>query len=237
MRLLPRRALARSVLVAAAAGAVAVPACAASSGSAPGSAPAPSAAATVSPAPATSAPVTSAPGTAAPATAAPATAPAAPAAPAAARSCGRAFTLGATSHRATRSRPLVDVRAGRHTCYDRLVLEFRGPVDGYAVKYVRQVSEDGSGRRVPLAGGAKLQVTVVAPAYDAKGNATFTPADRARVVDVTGYAALRQVAWAGSFEGYTTLGVGVRRALPFRVLVLPGPGGHTRVVVDVAHDR
>ncbi len=229
MRLLPRRALARSVLVAAAAGAVAVPACAASSGSAPGSAPARSAAATV-----TAAPATSAPGTAAPATAAPATAPAAPAA---ARSCGRAFTTGTKSHRSTRIRPLVDVRAGRHTCYDRLVLEFRGPVDGYTVRYVRQVVEDGSGRPVPLAGRARLQVTVVAPAYDAKGNATFTPADRAHVVDVRGYAAFRQVAWAGSFEGYTTLGVGVRRALPFRVLVLPGPGGHSRVVVDVAHDR
>jgi len=207
MRLLPRRALARSVLVAAAACAVAVPAYAASSGSAPAAAPAvPSASAAAAPA-------------------------------AAARSCGRSFTLGAKSHRSTRSRPLVDVRAGRHACYDRLVLEFRGPVDGYRIQYVRQVLAEGSGRPIPLAGHAKLQVTVVAPAYDADGDPTFAPADRAHVVDVTGYAAFRQVAWGGSYEGYTTLGVGVRRGLPFRVLVLPGPGRHTRIVVDVAHDR
>ena len=223
MRLLPRRALARSVLVAAAACAVAAPACAAASRSA---APA---------APAAAAPAAAAPGAAASVAASTTAAPAA--AGAAAASCGRAFTLGAKSHRSTRSRPLVDVRAGRHACHDRLVLEFRGPVDGYSVRYVRQVFEDGSGRPVPLAGRARLQVTVVAPAYDAKGKPTFAPADRAHVVDVTGYAAFRQVAWAGSYEGYTTLGVGVRRALPFRVLVLPGPGAHTRVVVDVAHDR
>jgi hypothetical protein len=90
---------------------------------------------------------------------------------------------------------------------------------------------------VPLAGRAKLQVTVVAPAYDSNGKPTYTPADPAHVVDVSGFQSFRQVAWAGSFEGYTTLGVGVRRGLPFRVLVLAGPGRHTRIVVDVAHNR
>jgi hypothetical protein len=105
------------------------------------------------------------------------------------------------------------------------------------VRYVDAVRADGSGERVPLAGGAALQVTVIAPAYDDNGRPTFAPKNRARVVDVTGFAALRQVAWAGSFEGYTTLGVGVRRTLPFRVLALGGPGGHTRIVVDVAHQR
>jgi hypothetical protein len=130
----------------------------------------------------------------------------------------------------------VDVRAGKHTCYDRLVLEFRGPVNGYDVRYVEHVYREGSGKRVPLAGRAALQVTVVAPAYDANGKATYTPHDPAHVVNVTTFDSFRQVSWAGSFEGYTTLGVGVRRALPFRVLVLPGPGAHTRIVVDVAHN-
>ena len=36
-------------------------------------------------------------------------------------------------------------------------------------------------------------------------------------------------------DHYTTLGVGVRARLPFRVTMLPGPGGHTRLVLDVAH--
>jgi hypothetical protein len=224
MRLLPPRMLARSAVIAGAACAVAVPACAAPSGSA-----APAAPPAVATAPAAAA-LSQAAAAAAPAAAAPSQA--ATAAP-----CGRSFTLGAKSHRSTRSRPLVYVRAGRHTCYDRLVLEFGGPVNGYTVRYVKQVLQDGSGKPVPLAGRAKLQVTVVAPAYDAKGKPTFTPADPAHVVDVSGYAAFRQVAWAGSYEGYSTLGVGVRRGLPFRVLVLPGPGRHTRIVVDVAHNR
>jgi hypothetical protein len=105
------------------------------------------------------------------------------------------------------------------------------------VRYVDEVRADGSGELVPLAGGAALQVTVIAPAYDGSGRATYVPRNRARVVDVSGFAALRQVAWAGSFEGSTTLGVGVRRVLPFRVLVVAGPGGRSRVVVDVAQQR
>jgi hypothetical protein len=152
-------------------------------------------------------------------------------------SCGASFTLNSKSHKSTRSRPLVDVRAGRHTCYDRLVLEFRGPVNGYNIRYVKQVYQEGSGKPVPLAGRAKLQVTVVAPAYDSNGKPTYTPKDPAHVVDVTGFQSFRQVAWAGSFEGYTTLGVGMRRGLPFRILLLAGPGGHSRIVVDVAHNR
>jgi hypothetical protein len=43
------------------------------------------------------------------------------------------------------------------------------------------------------------------------------------------------ITWAGSFEGYTTIGLGVRARLPFRVLVLDGPVAGSRIVVDVAH--
>ena len=42
------------------------------------------------------------------------------------------------------------------------------------------------------------------------------------VVNVTGFRTFRQVAWGGSFEGSTTLGLGVRARLPFRVTVLDG---------------
>ena len=150
-------------------------------------------------------------------------------------SCGASFTRGAKTHTSTKSRPLVDVRAGKHACYDRLVLEFRGPVNGYNIRYVKRVHQDGSGEPLPLAGKAALQVTVTAPAYDSKGDPTYTPADPAHVVSVKGFRSFRQVAWAGSYEGYTTLGVGVRRSLPFRVFVLAGPGRHSRIVVDVAH--
>jgi hypothetical protein len=126
--------------------------------------------------------------------------------------------------------PLVNIRAGRHDCYDRLVFDFRGTVQGYHVSYVDEVTEDGSGRPVPLRGAGKLQIVVGGPAYDDAGNPTYTFANRAELVNVTGYQTFRQVAWAGSFEGTSTVGLGVRARLPFRVATLPD-----RIVVDVAH--
>jgi hypothetical protein len=130
---------------------------------------------------------------------------------------------------------LTGVRSGRHACFDRLVLDLRGRVAGYDVRYVPQVTMDGSGQLVPLRGGARIQLVVTAPAHDANGVLTYRPASRRELVDVSGYRTLRQVAWAGTFEGYTTLGVGVRARLPFRVFVLSGPGDGSRLVLDVAH--
>jgi len=54
------------------------------------------------------------------------------------------------------------------------------------------------------------------------------------VANVAGYRSFRQIAFAGSFEGQTTFGVGVRTRLPFRVFAVSGPGG-VKLVVDVAH--
>ncbi|MGY1840501.1 MULTISPECIES: AMIN-like domain-containing (lipo)protein [unclassified Modestobacter] len=134
---------------------------------------------------------------------------------------------------------VTDVRAGQHPCFDRLVVDLEaGRAGGYDVRYVDQVSAQGSGTPVPVDGGAVLQVVVRAPAYDASRGATHLPADPAHVVDVRGARTLEQVAWAGSFEGQTSLAVGTRARLPFRVLVLDGAPGSpdgARVVVDVAH--
>jgi hypothetical protein len=54
---------------------------------------------------------------------------------------------------------------------------------------------------------------------------------------VTGFRTFRQVVSAGSFEGITTIGRGLRAKRPFRVLVLSGPGRGWRLVIDVAHTR
>ncbi|WP_433263591.1 AMIN-like domain-containing (lipo)protein [Actinosynnema sp. CS-041913] len=153
-----------------------------------------------------------------------------PAASAAPGYCGIEWGSSPKVASPTASGNLTDIRSGRQDCYDRLVFDFRGTNDGYFVQYVDDVYEDGSGRLVPLRGGAKLQVVVYSPAYDDAGNPTYTYPNRAELVDVTGYSTFRQVAWAGSFEGQTTVGLGVRARLPFRVFTLPG-----RVVVDVAH--
>ncbi len=131
---------------------------------------------------------------------------------------------------------LTGVRGGRHQCWDRLVIDIRSPgANGYDVRYVSQVTMDGSGQVVPLRGGAKLQVVAMAPAYTAAGVPTYTPANRNELVNVAGWDTFRQVAWAGSFEGQSTIGLGVRARLPFRAFVLDGPGTGSRLVIDVLH--
>ncbi|HSO16805.1 MAG TPA: hypothetical protein VLS95_12705 [Arthrobacter sp.] len=130
---------------------------------------------------------------------------------------------------------LTNVRTGQHYCFDRLVIDLNGPVEGYTIRYVPQVTQDGSGLPIPLRGQAFLQVTVNAPAYDDKGEPTYKPANQNELTDVNGYQTFRQVAWAGSFEGYSTLGLGVRARLPFRVFTLAGPDAGSRLVIDVAH--
>jgi hypothetical protein len=150
--------------------------------------------------------------------------------------CG--ITWGSTpdSDAGTSAGVAVDgVRAGQHACFDRLVIDLSGhPLGGYDVRYVPVVHRDGSGDPVPVLGGAALQVVVHAPAYDAAGRPTVHVADERAVVPVSGFRTLRQVAWAGSFEGSTTLAVGTRARLPFRAFVLPGVPGD-RLVIDVAH--
>jgi hypothetical protein len=152
--------------------------------------------------------------------------------------CG--ITWGSTAKAATAadSERLIGVRAGRHACFDRLVIDVGGQdvtFGTYDVRYVPQVSEDGSGFPVPVRGAADLQIVVMAPAHDAEYHPTFVPANRREVVNVSGYTTFRQVAWAGSFEGQTTMALGVRARLPFRVFTLSGPGSTARVVIDVAH--
>lgn len=133
--------------------------------------------------------------------------------------------------------PLVNVRGGRHECYDRLVLDFRGPGAGAArVGYVPAVPHQAKSEPVALRGGAFLNIVLFTTTYDINtGASTYTPAHSGELVDVSGWRTFRQVADGGSFEGYTTIGLGVRARLPFRVFPLAGPGGHSRLVIDVAH--
>ena len=130
--------------------------------------------------------------------------------------------------------PVTNVRSGRHTCFDRLVVDLKGKAPGYTVRYVSQITADGSGAVIPTRGGAKLQVTVNAPSYTQAGTVSYLPRNRAEVVNVTGYSTFRQVVWAGSFEGYTSLGLGVRARLPFRVFTIQD-ATTSRLVIDVAH--
>ncbi|PYI64874.1 hypothetical protein CVV68_20505 [Arthrobacter livingstonensis] len=150
--------------------------------------------------------------------------------------CGITWGSLAKSAGKLSSAPITSVRAGRHACFDRLVVDINGHGGGHMVRYVATVHREGSGTAVLLRGGAFLQVTVKDPAYIvATGAQAYRPANPNELVNTAGYSALRQVALAGSFESQTTLGVGVRARLPFTVFVLNGPGNQTRLVIDVAH--
>jgi hypothetical protein len=141
--------------------------------------------------------------------------------PANAASCAVTWGSGPKVAAGMTSRQLTGVRAGRHTCYDRLVIDLNGAgrtSAGYHDSYVSNVVQDGSGQVVSLRGGAKLAVVVRAPAYDGNGRPTCTPANRRELVNVTGFQTFRQLAFAGSFEGQTTIGLGVRAWLPMRGL-------------------
>ena len=133
---------------------------------------------------------------------------------------------------------IVNVRSGRHACFDRLVVDINDAglgTPGFDVRYVARVAQDGSGATVPLRGDARLRLIVRAPAYDENGS-TYEAANWNELVNVSGYRTFRQVAWAGTFEGQTTIGIGVRARLPMRAFVLRGADGTGhRVIVDVAH--
>ncbi len=154
---------------------------------------------------------------------------------AAAPYCGLVWGSLAKADPAMSQAKVANVRTGRHYCFDRLVIDLNGPAAGYSVRYVPQVAQDGSGLPIALRGQAFIQVTANAPAYDSNGKATYTPANKSELSNVTGYQTFRQLAWAGSFEGYTSLGLGVRARLPFRVFTLAGPDAGSRLVIDVAH--
>jgi hypothetical protein len=157
-------------------------------------------------------------------------------APASATSCAVTWGSLPKSVGTLSTGPLTGVRTGQHACYDRLVVDHGpGAAPGYTVSYVSHITADGSGDIIPTRGGAALQVVVNAPAYDDAGRATFAPGNPAEVAAVGGYRTFRQLVWGFSFEGYSTVGLGVRARLPFRVFTLPSTGGGSRLVVDVAH--
>ena len=131
---------------------------------------------------------------------------------------------------------LRNVRAGEHACFDRLVIDLaRAPqFTAYSVHY-GTAHQQGTGSAIPLT-GTDMEIVLQSPAHDTNGTPTFRPASTTNVVDVSGFRTFRQVAWGGSFEGYTTMALGVRARLPFRVFTLPGTANEgPRMVIDVAH--
>ena len=111
----------------------------------------------------------------------------------------------------------------------------RGDIRRFAVRYVCVVLREGSGDAVPLRGTAVLQVIAFVPDHDPAAQTFYRTSNASELVPVARFGTFRQVAYAGSFEGRTNIGLGVRELLPFRAFVLDGPGSGSRLFVDVAH--
>ena len=117
--------------------------------------------------------------------------------------------------------------ASCHARFDRFVIRTRGGTASFAVRYVRRVISDGSGRTVRLKGRKRLRVVLRDARAHTESGAPLITATRTPFCPN-----LRQVKLAGDFEGVVTFGLGLRRKTGFRVFRLTAP---SRVVVDVAH--
>jgi hypothetical protein len=180
-----------------------------------------------------------APGAAAPAAS---PAPAAPASSAPAGSSGPATAPASCASGGWRSAPvtitrrvavppvpvITAVRTAQHpVCgFDRLVFDISGPVPGYTIRYVSQVTADPSGKSISVPGRRYLLLTLhQAQAHRGTGTATIP-----RSAQVLSPAMLAGWALAGDFEGVVTVAIGLNAATNIRVGELPG-----RLYIDVQH--
>ncbi|MFG2095634.1 hypothetical protein [Streptomyces sp. NPDC048612] len=161
-----------------------------------------------------------------------ATGPVGKAAPA--TTCSTAWGSGTKSATDANATPLKNVRTSQSTCYDRMVFDIGGTGKaGYHVGYVDAFHQDGSGEKIPVKGGAILQVFVSAPSHDPEtGKQTYaaTAGKPLPGVNLAGYRTFKDTKFGASFEGQSQIGLGVRAKLPFRVQ----QSGH-ELIVDVAH--
>ena len=121
---------------------------------------------------------------------------------------------------------LVDVRVAEHEGFDRLVLEFEGDGEpGWQVGFVDSASTEGAGDPIQLEGDAILQVS----ATHTMPNDMSGYYDGPQQIDAD-LSSIEDVFVDGSFEGYTTVYLGLDEEVPFRVFTLTDP---SRLVVDV----
>jgi hypothetical protein len=125
---------------------------------------------------------------------------------------------------------VVDVRAGEHTAFDRIVFEFADAGADYTVAYVDGPVGCGTGEPMPLDGEAFLQINLhPAQAHDDAGQTTIDALEFS-----PGFPAIVAAVQTCDFEGYVTWVVGLPERLDFRVTEVEDP---LRLAVDVAHPQ
>ena len=124
---------------------------------------------------------------------------------------------------------LTGIRVGRHTTYDRIVLDFRGPAPAsFRATWVTTLVADPSGKRVTLPGNAFASVVVRGTSTtDVNGHRTYTGP---RTIGTPQLGNVRAVAITGDFERVLSLGIGVRHRSSVHVFRLSSP---SRLVIDV----
>jgi hypothetical protein len=124
---------------------------------------------------------------------------------------------------------VVDLRVGEHTHFDRVVVDVRGTVPGYTLRYVHRLRYDGSGERVPLHGRRFLALSLTpATAHRADGTSVY----RGPQLQQYSMPVLRGVAFTGDFEGVVSFGIALRRHVSYDVSVVHSPN---RIVIDLHH--
>ena len=125
---------------------------------------------------------------------------------------------------------LKEVRAAKHSTFDRFTLEFDIAPPGYKVEYVEPpILADPSGKEVAIDGKAFLQITIQgAVAYYLNTDNPYTGPDELK----PGLPNLVEAELTGDFEAVLIWALGVNEEADFRVLTLESPA---RLVVDVGH--
>jgi hypothetical protein len=135
------------------------------------------------------------------------------------------------------TRLLTDVRVGVHGCYERVTFELKpragdpdGPVGWKAAYEPGPITEDASGKTVPVKGAAYLVIHFNAQGADlTKANAPDTYTGPTSI-EAAGATRIQQVRRTGDFEGVLTWVIGLDRKRPFHVTSQDNPA---RVIVDV----
>jgi hypothetical protein len=121
---------------------------------------------------------------------------------------------------------IAAVRVAQHPgCrYDRIVLDIRGPMPGYTVRYVAAAVADATGQAISMPGTRYLVITLrPAAAHSDAGAPTIAPG-----VHAPAYPALASWALAGDAEGVVRIALGLAEPTSIRTGELSG-----RIYVDV----
>ncbi len=125
----------------------------------------------------------------------------------------------------------ADVRAGRHDCFERVVIELAGTGDvpGWRVEYLPDPQvKDPSEETVEILGDATLVVHLGCWMNPMDGTGYVGPSD----IFPTNVDHVLEMRIIENFEGYSAWAIGLDTERPFTVSVLDSP---TRIVIDISN--